>query len=100
MNIQPTSLFAYRTEVEPTLPFRQKLIFDEIARHEDVTNTEISHYLGIPINTVTPRVNELRKLGLVCESVKRECQITHRKVIAWKIAITPLFTPVTPVSTP
>lgn len=90
-DVQTTSLFAYRTEIVPTIGTRQRVVYDEIMRHKDVTNTEISHFLGFPINTVTPRVNELRKAGLVCESVKRPCRITGRTVIAWKVVNLPLL---------
>lgn len=82
--IQQTSLFAYRNEVKPTLGARQKIIYEEIQKHEDVTNGEISASLHIPINTVTPRVNELRKLGMVVLAKTRKCRVTGRTCLSWK----------------
>jgi hypothetical protein len=37
-----------------------------------------------PINTITPRVFELRQIGLVEEVGKRKCRVTDRTAIAWK----------------
>jgi len=48
-----------------------------------VTNLEIAHLTGLPINCVTPRVKELRGKGLVKKAyVKKE----GRQAIAWRVA--------------
>lgn len=52
------------------------------------TNTMIARHLRLPINCVTGRVFELRKLGLIVESHKGECPITKRNCIWWKPQIT------------
>lgn len=49
-----------------------------------ITNTEIADYIGWPINTVTPRVNELCKKGRLEEFERRKCKITGRLAIAWR----------------
>lgn len=90
-DVRTTSLFSYNTEIRPTLGSRQELVYNEIASHDDITNSELSGRLGIPINTITPRVYELRKSGVVIESRKRDCMVTGRTVIAWKVNNKKLF---------
>jgi DNA-binding IclR family transcriptional regulator len=51
---------------------------------DDMTNNEIAHALGWPINSVTGRVYELREMALVEPSDKRSCRITGRTCMAWK----------------
>ena len=80
-----TSLDAFQS-IKPELGSRQKVVFDVISYLGTPTNTEINNYLGIPINSIVPRVNELRKKGLVRDAGKRECKITGRLVHCWRIA--------------
>lgn len=82
--LQQTSLFAYYTEIKPTLGERQKVVFEELKKSGQMTNSEIAASLHAPINTITPRVHELRKMGLVKEWGKRVCKVTGRTVIAWE----------------
>lgn len=82
---QPTSLSAYWNEIQPRLGERQREVFRIITAYGgDWTNSEIAAHSKKPINTITPRIFELRKLGLVEESQKRICKVTGRRVIAWK----------------
>lgn len=81
---QPTSLSAYH-EIKPTLGERQKEVYEILSLYPDLTNTEISEKLGLPINSITPRIFELRKYGKVEESCKRKCRVTGRTVIAWRV---------------
>ena len=83
--VQQTSLFAYQNEVKPTLGERQKVIYEALKTRDNFTNTELANYLDFPINTVTPRVGELRKLGLVQISEIRMCKVTGRRVISWEV---------------
>ena len=39
----------------------------------------------LPINTITPRIFELRQKGLVVEHEKRKCTITGHPAIAWRV---------------
>lgn len=83
-NVQSTSHNAYHGDVLPTLGERQQKVYEAFVKEEaGMTNTELSRRLGWPINTVTPRVYELRKLGVLRESTKRNCAITGRKAIEW-----------------
>lgn len=83
--IQQTSLFVYHNEVKPTLGDRQKIIYEVLKSGSNFTNQEVADRLGFQINTVTPRMNELVKLGVVELATKRKCNRTGRTCCAWKI---------------
>lgn len=83
--IQETSKQVYFHEVKPTLGDRQKRVYEVLNGYNDLTNKELASLLGWEINTVTPRVNELVKLGLVEEVTKRKCRASGRTAIAWGI---------------
>lgn len=78
---QPTSILAWRREIQPHLGERQEVVLE--ALKGDMTNLEIAEKLGVGINTITPRIFELRKMKLVRESHKRKCKISGRTAIAW-----------------
>lgn len=70
----------------PKLGDRQEEVLKVIYQADkSLTDKEISNKLNRPINTVTPRRNELVKKGLVIEDERRKCTITGRKAIAWKV---------------
>ena len=85
--VQETSLLAYR-ETQPRIGEKQAEVLKVLraARDTDVdfTNCELAYALDWPINTVTPRVKELRGFGLVVLSRKRRCERTGRLAMAWK----------------
>lgn len=88
MMVEDTSLDAY-IEIKPTLGSRQKAVLDAI--HHIVstfntypTNLEISKFMGLPINSITPRTNELDKLGKVWKSHKRTCNVSGRLAYTWR----------------
>ena len=81
--IQDTSVSAYREITN--LSSRQRQVYDTILVLGCPTNLEISTFTRIPINQITPRTNELVKLGLVCECEKRQCSISKRMAISWRI---------------
>lgn len=85
MNHQLTSRKAFLDEVAPTLGARQITVLEAIDRLQECSNSELAIALDWTINRVTPRVNELRKAGVVVESTRRMCKVTGRTVIAWKI---------------
>lgn len=82
--IQQTSLEAYKAII-PELAEKQKIVFDVIYKHPGMSNYDISQYLGWRINSVTPRVNELRELGFVDLHSFKEDSITHRTVMTWEV---------------
>ena len=83
--IQETSLMAY-LEIVPSIGAKQKVVFNAICSHNGITNMELAAELRWSINRVTPRVHELRRIGLVKLKEKRNCNITGRLAMAWEKA--------------
>lgn len=84
--IQETSLEAYES-IKDTLGKRQQQVYDCLKEIQPATNLMISKKLGLPINSVTPRVQELRNMKKVgVSSVKKDLN-TKRTSIYWKIVI-------------
>ena len=83
-NVQDTSAQAYYA-ILGTLGPKQEAVYLAIKRLGDATNSEISQELGLRINRITPRTNELVKYGVVKEGERRTCRITGMKAIAWEI---------------
>ena len=75
-DIQITSLEAYAKQVHPNLGSRQALVLQYLRSAGAHTNAEISQALDKPINTITPRIKELRTQGLVLAAGKRKCTVT------------------------
>ncbi len=82
--VRDTSIISYR-DIKSQLGARQKVVLDVIRYLGAPTNAEISDYLGLSINTITPRTNELVKKGLVCDTGKKKCPITRRIAYAWRV---------------
>ena len=82
-DIQITSLEAYAKQVHPNLGARQALVLQYLRSAGAHTNAEISHALNKPINEITPRCLELRKMGLVLEAGKRLCAVTGNRAHVW-----------------
>lgn len=87
--MQTTSLTAYINKIKPSLGERQKAVYMEILKGNSLTNSEIAASLNAPINTITPRTNELVKMGRVEMDTKRTCRVTGRTAIAWRTARPP-----------
>src|ERR1051325_11432502 len=89
--IQETSAQAYFTEVLPTLTDRHQKVLQVLSTVPDATNSELSRMLGWEINRITPRIHELvhpkdnNQKPLVEEVCKRQCWITGRTAIAWRV---------------
>ena len=64
---------------------RQQEVYDGFLGNGVCTNLELSKLLGIPINQITPRTNELVKLGYVAEVEKRQCSVSGKKAISWRV---------------
>lgn len=87
--MQDTSLSVYKKEVQPTLGKRQSEVLEAFKKKENFTNAELCEFLSWPINTITPRTNELVAMGYVEEFKKRPCKVTGRTAIAWQIKLNP-----------
>jgi hypothetical protein len=81
--IQDTSLFAYSMATQH-IGRKQKEVLDALRFFPDATNAEIAKHLTWPINRLTPRMVELRKIGLVIDGGKRRCKVTGSTAYAWK----------------
>jgi len=81
---QETSLRAYYDKVLPHLGERQTQVL-KVFKSEglDLTNMEAARLLRWSINRVTPRVLELRHLGLLMFNQRRRCQVTGNYAMAW-----------------
>jgi hypothetical protein len=96
--ISDTSRSAFE-RVQPKITRSQKEVLDVIRAHpEGLTNAEIGHYLKWPVNRVTPRRNELAKMGLLVDDGIRECRVTHSSAHAFK-AKSPVLPPAFPAKT-
>ncbi len=85
MPVRDTSKLAY-DEVQPTIGKKQALILQTIAKAKrPVNNQEIAIHLALPINTVTPRTNELFSIEKVELAFKAIYPATGRKVCYWKL---------------
>ena len=82
-----TSLEAW-LEIQPNISGRRKQVFLALYELREATNMEIAKHLGWSINRVTPRVLELREMGVVEQSCIRQCDVTKNNARAWKISIT------------
>ena len=79
-----TSLLAY-SEVLENLEGRQREVYRALRELKSANNTTIADYLKLPINTIVPRVYELRKLGLVIFHKKDICSFTKKLTTFWKV---------------
>ena len=84
MQVKQTSIEAY-SRIKKELGKRQQEVYDGFLGNGTCTNLELSRLLGIPINQITPRTNELVKLGFITEVEKRECSISGKKAISWRV---------------
>lgn len=85
MGVRDTSKLAYE-EVSPRLGDKQKVVLNTIAKAKrPVNNQEIAIHLALPINTITPRTNELLSLDKVELAFKAIYPATGRKVCYWKV---------------
>ncbi len=82
--IMPTSLVAY-AEVLENLGERQTQVYVVIRNLKSCNNQMIAEFLHLPINSITPRVNELRKLHIVMMDKKELCPYTKRLTCYWRV---------------
>jgi len=83
-SVQQTSLLAYY-DIYGSLGKRQEQVYIVIREKEAINNRMIGELLGLPINSVTPRVRELVEKGLVKQSHIAKDTVTNTKTIFWRI---------------
>lgn len=80
--LQQSSLDAFE-EVMPKLIGRRLEVYNAIKRLGEASDLDISKYLNLPINSITPRRNELQKLRLIeCAGMKLSESNVH--VAVWR----------------
>lgn len=85
MSVRDTSIEAYN-ELAPILGDKQLLVLKTIAKAKrPVNNHEIASHLVLPINTITPRTNELLSMDKVELAFKATYPVTGRKVCYWRV---------------
>lgn len=80
--VQMTSLVAWNM-LKSSLGERQKTVFDALQILEKATNKQLAAALTWPINCITPRVLELRNMGLVDYAGTRTDETTQRVEMVW-----------------
>lgn len=83
MSLAQSSLDAWLClQRENRIGANQQIVLDVFrikVRGQPLSNFDLSVILGWPVNRITPRVNELRKLGrLVLVGFKRQLETGHR----------------------
>lgn len=84
-NVAQTSLLAY-FDVKKVLGKKQDALYQAIIQNGfPLTNGELAEKLKWPINTVTPRMKELRDMGIVRSYGLRPCRTTGRVCNMWEV---------------
>jgi predicted ArsR family transcriptional regulator len=65
--VQQTSLQAYFNEVKPKLNQKQHEVYRAFEEYGPCTNKQLAEITGKPVNTITPRVLELRTKGFLVD---------------------------------
>lgn len=81
--VQQTSLFAFN-QVRPHLGAKQAAVYRIIVTNPGIDNLGIAEKLHMPINSITPRVKELREMKRVKECGKHHSNVTGRLVMGWE----------------
>lgn len=72
-------------DIIDTLPDKRMVVYKALLEIQPACNLDIAYQLKMPINRITPRMNELVKLDIVCEDHRGLCARTNRRVIYWKV---------------
>lgn len=90
MTVRSTSREAYRDVMDSGYVGRkQKEVYDGLFTYGPATGTELYYAMGWHRNpthsNIVTRLGELRELGVVRESGKRECERTGKTAIVWDV---------------
>ena len=77
MTVQVTSIISYYEALQ-TLGSRQLEVLKALKCLKVANNLMISRFLGLPINSVTPRCLELKKKGIIIYHHTGACPINGR----------------------
>ncbi len=82
--VRQTSLQAYK-RINTHLGQRQKQVLMAFYMDGPATDREVAESMNRPINTVTPRRNELVNKELLEEKGKRPCGVTGKRALVWRV---------------
>lgn len=80
--VQPTSVEAF-ISIQADLPERRKKVLEKLQEVGRASNKELSILLKWPINCVTPRVKELRDMGIVDYDSEQPSQGSNKTECVW-----------------
>ena len=83
MTVAATSLMAYRQFAPKDFGKKQSAILAFLVRKGPMTNKQLSQETGWPINCITPRIKELRDMGVVTNAGFRLDHNTNRIETVW-----------------
>ena len=82
--MRDTSMLSWYKVME-NLGDRQMMVYRALKELKTANNNMIAEHLGIPINQITPRCLELRKMGVVIFYKKDVCPYTKRLSCFWRL---------------
>lgn len=81
MTVTMTSIEAYEEHKNSGKVGVQAMsIFNAMDTGKDYSRRELARLTGIELSSVCGRVNEMLHLGLLTESEKRPCSVTHKQI--------------------
>lgn len=81
--MKDTQLQAYES-IKSVLGKRQKQVFESICENPK-TAYDLSNSLNLPINSISGRITELAKLGIIYDSGERKINsFSGKKCVLWK----------------
>lgn len=83
MVVQQTSLESYISLTD--IGQRQAQVYYALKELGQANNLMIAKKLGLPINSVTPRVLELRNKGIIQQAMTLPCPATKRLTRFWRV---------------
>lgn len=86
--MQDTSIESFM-DILPDLGSMQNMVYNVVKAYPGSSNLDISRIMQKPINSVTPRVKELRDKGLVVLSHYKTDRVTGRRMMCWMAAPIP-----------
>ncbi len=84
--VRSTSRKVFNEEIKPKLGEKQQQVYVAIQMSKrPVNNQELADYLKMPINSITPRTNELVEMGKVKKAFIDVYPKTGRKTVYWTV---------------
>jgi len=86
--IRKTSRIAYKQIQEQGLLSQRRFeVYEALFYHGPLTANEAREHIGghVPLNSVSPRMAELKDRGVVVEVGEKICSVTGKKAILWDV---------------